>query len=410
MAERIASLTRADRIELAVADCSKQDGISARKAAKIYNVAPSTITRRMNHSVQPATSVHQSRQRLSPTEEQMLVRKAIQHYDSGLPLGIRHLHEFAKEILSTKDAEVPEIGQNWHRKLLARNPSIKRVLSRPPSNRARAARVMRKATLDEFYELYKDMRKTHGVAFPDIYNMDEKGFVMGMNQHSRLLTPIQKKHANLNKDGGHEASVLECICADGEALPAWMIFQGVSQPNSGFQYLHNGSSSIVTSEKGWTDNEIALHWLQEHFHPLTEKRRHGEFRMLIIDGHESQCTPEFVEFCVKNKIILLILPPRNIHLVQPLELAVFQPLVKAYSILLDDHKRFCRTWLNSEDLIRYYQVARKEAVSPSNIISGWKRTGLFPFNPGEVFQQLSNPSPEDCQTQGVSGGPSEDQL
>ncbi len=156
--ENPADLPKAERIELAIAECQKANGISARKAANKYNIAPSTVTRRLNHSVQPATIAHQSRQRLTPQEEKLIIRKALQHYESGLPLGIRHLHEFANEILCSRDTEAPEIGHNWHRRMLARNPSIKRILSRPPA-RVRTAKLMRKDTLDEFFGLYSDLRK-----------------------------------------------------------------------------------------------------------------------------------------------------------------------------------------------------------------------------------------------------------
>ncbi|ERF77080.1 hypothetical protein EPUS_06298 [Endocarpon pusillum Z07020] len=408
MAENPADLPKGERIELAIAECQKENGISARKAAKKYNVAPSTVTRRLNHSVQSASVAHQSRQRLTPQEEKLIIRKALQHYESGLPLGIRHLHEFANEILCSKDTEAPEIGHNWHRRMLARNPSIKRILSRPPA-RVRTAKLMRKDTLDEFFALYSDLRKTHAIASTDVYNMDEKGLLTGANQQSSVLIPMEKRQAYMRQEGNRQwASVLECISADGEALPAWMVFKVVNQPNSGFKHLGTGESSIAISEKEWTSNVLALHWLQEHFHPLTEKRRHGEYRMLIVDGHGSQCTPEFVDFCVKAKIILLILPPHNTRLVQPLDAGTLQPLVQGYSNFLDDHKRFCKTWLNKEDLIKYYQLARKQAINNANIMAGWKRTGLFPFNPQEVLHQLPNLFSGPSRSPGASSEPPED--
>lgn len=414
MAENIASLPRAERIELAVAECQKEHGPSARKAARIYNVAPSTVTRRLNHSVQPAAAIHQSRQRLSPAEEQLVVQKAIQYYESGIPLGVRHLHQFANEILIRKDPDAPDIGQNWHRKLLARNPSIREVFSRLERVRVRvpapvrAPAVPRKDSFEEFFELYSELRKTHGIVSTDVYHMDEKGFLMGPIQRSHVLISVQQKQAYLRLDGGREwVSVLECISTDGEALPAWMIFKDVNQQFSWFQCVSTGNSRFATSEKGWTENGLGLNWLTEHFHPFTEKRRHGEYRMLIVDGHETHCTLDFVDFCVNNKIILLVLPRNNTHLVQPLEMAIFQPTAKAYSTLLDDHKRFCGPRLNKEDLIRYYQLARKEAVKSINIMSGWKKTGLFPFNPDEVLHQLPSNTSQALQS---STGPSENQF
>lgn len=405
----VAKLPRADRITLAVDACTKQNGMSARHAARFYDVAPSTVSRRRNHAVLPAAVVHQSRQKLSPAEEQLVIRRAFQHYESGLPIGIKHLHQFANEILMRNDPQSAEIGRNWHRKLLARNPTIARILSRP-SFRAQAAAFVRKETFEEFFELYKDLRKTHEILSTDIYNMDEKGFMMGAIRHSHNLVPLQAKQAYLQHDGGKEwVSVFECISADGEILPAWVVFKAVSQQNSWVTYLNDERrSQFATSANGWNDNGLGLDWLQEHFHPLTEKRRRGKFRLLILDGHDSHCTLQFVNFCVDNKIILLYLPPHNNHLVRPLDAAVFQPLGKSYTMFADDHSQFCGRFISREDFITYYQVARKGAITSENLSSAWKKTGLFPFNPQEVIHQIENLGPNATQAQLGATNPSED--
>lgn len=104
--------------------------------------------------------------------------------------------------------------------------------------------------------------------------------------------------------------------------------------------------------------------------------------MLIVDGHESRCTLEFIDFCVKNKIVLLIMPPHNTQLLRPLDVAIFRPLSEAYNILLDDHNRFCRNWLTKD-----YRAARTVALNNANITSGCRKSGLLPFNPQEVLDR-----------------------
>jgi hypothetical protein len=94
--------------------------------------------------------------------------------------------------------------------------------------------------------------------------------------------------------------------------------------------------------------------LKEHFEVETAKRQLNEYRMLLLDGHESHCTLEFIEFCVTKKIILLILPPYTTHLLQPLNVAIFQPLAKYYSVEVEAHSREKHYWLKKEDFITYY--------------------------------------------------------
>jgi DDE superfamily endonuclease len=76
--------------------------------------------------------------------------------------------------------------------------------------------------------------------------------------------------------------------------------------------------------------------------------------MLILNGHESHCTLEFIEFCAEKKIILLVLPSYTTYLLQPLDVAIFQPLSKYYSNEVENHSREKHYWLKKKDFIRYY--------------------------------------------------------
>jgi hypothetical protein len=44
--------------------------------------------------------------------------------------------------------------------------------------------------------------------------------------------------------------------------------------------------------------------------------------------------------------------------------------------------------VNKVDFLTYCREAREEAITPANIKSTWKKTGLFPFDPQVVIQEL----------------------
>ena len=54
--------------------------------------------------------------------------------------------------------------------------------------------------------------------------------------------------------------------------------------------------------------------------------------MLICDGHDSHITGDFIEFCMDNNILLMILPPHSSHLTQPLDVGVFGALKKHHGV------------------------------------------------------------------------------
>lgn len=86
--------------------------------------------------------------------------------------------------------------------------------------------------------------------------------------------------------------------------------------------------AYAVSHNGWTDNEVVLAWLIDVFHPQTVNL--GGRRLLLLDGHASHVSVEFIEFCWLVDIVPLCLPPHTTHYLQPLDVGCFGPLDKAY--------------------------------------------------------------------------------
>ena len=53
---------------------------------------------------------------------------------------------------------------------------------------------------------------------------------------------------------------------------------------------------------------------------------HTQWHLFIMDSHNSHMTANFIAFCMKYLINLLILFPHTSHLLQPLDVNVFAPL------------------------------------------------------------------------------------
>ena len=53
---------------------------------------------------------------------------------------------------------------------------------------------------------------------------------------------------------------------------------------------------ISLSENGWTDNMLFMEWMKEYFEPYTRSQLRGEYWFLIIDGHASHVSNEFIIF------------------------------------------------------------------------------------------------------------------
>ena len=165
------------------------------------------------------------------------------------------------------------------------------------------------------------------------------------------------------------------------------------------------------TENGWTDNAIGLHWVKEIFNPFTKEWSRGAFRLLIMDGHDSHLTPAFIDFCDSEKILLLCLPAHSTHLLQPLDVAIFSPLQAYYSQFVDHYSRNGVDVIDKILFLKGYSEVRPKTYTEANIQSGFKATGLVPFNPAIVLQKLPSPpareeeirptTPSNCGSSGV---------
>ena len=74
------------------------------------------------------------------------------------------------------------------------------------------------------------------------------------------------------------------------------------------------------------------------------------------------------------------MPPHLSYLLQPLDVSYFTTLKWLYGRLIEDYIRLGIYHINKLDFITAYPTTRAEALTASNIYSGFTVTGLVPFN------------------------------
>ncbi|KAM4067202.1 DDE superfamily endonuclease [Hirsutella rhossiliensis] len=53
----------------------------------------------------------------------------------------------------------------------------------------------------------------------------------------------------------------------------------------------------ITSPNGWTDNHIAIEWLERVYLPQTRPADASDARLIILDGHGSHATDAWMATC-----------------------------------------------------------------------------------------------------------------
>ena len=131
----------------------------------------------------------------------------------------------------------------------------------------------------------------------------------------------------------------------------------------------------------------------EIFDRYTRKKAGNRRRLLIVDGHSSHVNMRFIEKCDKLRILLLILPPHSTHRLQPLDVSLFAPLSSFYSTaantLLTDSLGLIN--LSKRAFWSLFYPSWQQAFTPTNIASGFAKTGIFPYNPSLLINVITKP-------------------
>ena len=154
------------------------------------------------------------------------------------------------------------------------------------------------------------------------------------------------------------------------------------------------------SEKGFTSNDTAIHWLEPIFIPQTKPKTANEEILLILDDHSSHTTDKFMATCCRNNLHPIYLPPHTSHVLQPFNVSIFETVKDAYRSAISKLTNNNDTTPQEPSVfLECYSKARIAGITKENIKAGWKATGLWPVN---ISIPLQNPlvttSPEGPQT------------
>jgi DDE superfamily endonuclease len=125
--------------------------------------------------------------------------------------------------------------------------------------------------------------------------------------------------------------LIVCISTESGTAAPYIILKGKTLNSVWYEVVEDPCTVLAVGNKGWTDNEHAMSWLTQCFSPNLP---FDEKSILIVNGHGSHLTAEFILKCCKMSIIPLCISPHTSHILQPLNVACFEPLQAAYGFEL----------------------------------------------------------------------------
>ncbi|OTB19345.1 hypothetical protein K445DRAFT_53504, partial [Daldinia sp. EC12] len=182
------------------------------------------------------------------------------------------------------------------------------------------------ATVNRWFTELRRLLERHHIKPQHMYNMDETNVRIDCLNGVWLWTWRDLPELHLaNPDSRIPATAIEACSATGSTIAPFLILPGRQIPENWVINTLIDDTVLTTSQNGWSDDLIALDWL-EHFDRLTKPEDFGEERLLILDNHVSHLTVQFFERATELKIVILPLPPHPTHKLQPLDIGLFNVL------------------------------------------------------------------------------------
>lgn len=353
-------------------------GMGVRPAARKWAVSRTTLQRRLD-GIPTRKETNRNLQTLSPYLEGQLAYWAVGQARLGYAPSLVKFRSIANAMLSSTGV-LKRVSHVWHRGFFQRNPTVEtarsHIISYLKVNGATAENI------NLFFNRLEVPQVAH-IPIERWYNADEMGVGQGVGDDHWIICEVATRLA-LKKDieKGEWITVLECISADGHALPPLVILKGKDVQHQWFPRRNLGLWDdwlFRASPKGWTSNEIALDWLEGVFIPHVRRQHGNRWVVLICDGHDSHTNDTFLATCLLNKIWLIFYEPHCSHVVQALDVGVFGPLKKRLRKHLRESLCMELGILPlKEDLIKALRSARLEVLVPRVIKKAWATAGIFP--------------------------------
>ena len=356
--------------------------------AREWRVNKNRVQRRLK-GIGPRTSRRPVNRKLSTIQEAVLLNWILALDEIGLSIRIDQINSSANVILQEDHFEedsAPIVGHNWSKRFLERHPELHKVKQKPLELERKLAHDP--VVLKNWFERFLQLRERYSIQDEDIWNFDETGFQIGVGKSQWIVTTSISKRQYLPSDNNREyVTSIEAVSAGGAFIEPMLILTGKVHLERFYRDLQ-GQVLVGLSETGYSNDELALEYIY-HFDRQSQKSQKGGHRILLCDGYKSHLTREILAFCVLKNIHIFALPPHTSHILQPLDVVLFQPYKHFHAKAVDHATRTGCGSFTKLEFLAAIQGIRNTTFKRNSILSSFRECGIVPYNPAIVLRKAS---------------------
>ena len=368
-----------DRENLKKAYKATLSGMSVYKASRLFSVPESTLRDRTRHNVGLDCKPGGERV-LNTIEEKKLGDYIVGMFKIGYSYTLNAVQEFAHDFAVAIGKPVrskERFSNQWAYGFMQRSPQAKKAM--------RQAKVSLKKALDNYFARLSDILSEHSIIPDRIF------FVSSANISAEPHTSLSGKDPYEIKSPV-TVSFVAAANALGKAIPPFYVFPGRKRNQKLMKDAQEGSDFDVT-ENGYTCESVLSNYIREHLakHAGIQRRADTPETLILYDGYTAHLALTLDSWAKEHNVVLFVLPPHSNKIAQPFEDAMMGPLKSYYyQECAARMQRTTKKPITVMDVARLTDKPYRRAFCSANIISGFEKSGIYPFQPYTIDSDSSD--------------------
>lgn len=296
------------------------------------------------------------------------------------------LNKLAYELL---DFEKIEIDRSWFTQFLNKNGI---QLKTPEMLEEDRNRFCHSQILIDFYSNFIANIPQNGHI---IFNADETSSTF--NEKGKVCVIKGKRSVKYTEKINYHFTTFACFNALGsKILKPFIILPSLKNFPVDLNYFKD-HAFFVSSSSGWITKDLftafAIYFCNEiSLFRITQKI--SEDIWLIVDGHRSRINSIAIEYFIKNRVNVLVLPSHTSHVCQPFDVGLASPMkrrIKDFShsppAIIQNLMDQYNTQAAKQRILIIYSIINSwwQTATPANCQASFYATGIFPYNLEKVI-------------------------
>ena len=110
--------------------------------------------------------------------------------------------------------------------------------------------------------------------------------------------------------------------------------------------------------------------------------------MLVINSYSSHIIHKFLNYVIEYKICLFTFSAYSTHIMQPLDVGVFQLYKYWHAENVNQAMHSRATEFNKLNFFHLFSQMKTKTMTPATIRHAWKKTGLYSYNSDIILNKI----------------------